>query len=82
MRAGRPKAELVLSDAARAQLESFARSRSLPAAIFPDAARRVNNQPTNKATMAVKICGKNGVSSGGIIGEFGFLLRVAESSVS
>lgn len=33
MRAGRPKAELVLSDAERSQLQSFARSRSLPAAL-------------------------------------------------
>ncbi len=33
MRAGRPKAELVLSDQEREQLESFARSRSLPAAL-------------------------------------------------
>jgi putative transposase len=33
MRTGRPKAELVLSDDERAQLQSFARSRSLPAAL-------------------------------------------------
>jgi len=33
MRTGRPKAELVLSDSERAQLLSFARSRSLPAAL-------------------------------------------------
>ncbi len=33
MRTGRPKAELVLSDEERAQLEAFARSRSLPAAL-------------------------------------------------
>lgn len=33
MRTGRPKAELVLSDQERSQLESFARSRSLPAAL-------------------------------------------------
>jgi len=33
MRTGRPKAELVLSDAERAQLESFVRSRSLPSAL-------------------------------------------------
>lgn len=33
MRTGRPKAELVLSDAERSQLQSFARSRSLPAAL-------------------------------------------------
>ena len=30
---GRPKAELVLTDEERAQLLSFARSRSLPAAL-------------------------------------------------
>ena len=33
MRTGRPKAQLVLSDAERSQLQSFARSRSLPAAL-------------------------------------------------
>ncbi len=33
MRTGRPKTELVLSDDERAQLQSFARSRSLPAAL-------------------------------------------------
>ena len=33
MRAGRPKAELLLSDEERSQLQSFARSRSLPAAL-------------------------------------------------
>ncbi len=33
MRTGRPKAELVLSDEERSQLQSFARSRSLPAAL-------------------------------------------------
>ena len=33
MRTGRPKADLVLSDDERAQLQSFARSRSLPAAL-------------------------------------------------
>jgi len=33
MRTGRPKAELVLSDAERSQLQSFARSCSLPAAL-------------------------------------------------
>ncbi len=33
MRTGRPKAELVLSDDERVQLQSFARSRSLPAAL-------------------------------------------------
>ena len=33
MTRGRPKAELVLSDDERAQLESFARSRSLPSAL-------------------------------------------------
>ena len=33
MRTGRPKAELVLSDDERAQLQSFVRSRSLPAAL-------------------------------------------------
>ena len=33
MRTGRPKAELVLSDEERTQLQSFARSRSLPAAL-------------------------------------------------
>lgn len=33
MRTGRPKAELVLSDEERLQLQSFARSRSLPAAL-------------------------------------------------
>jgi putative transposase len=33
MTRGRPKTELLLSDAERAQLESFARSRSLPAAL-------------------------------------------------
>ena len=33
MKTGRPKAELVLSDAERSQLQSFARSRSLPAAL-------------------------------------------------
>jgi hypothetical protein len=33
MRAGRPKVELVLSDEERAQLQAFARSRSLPAAL-------------------------------------------------
>jgi putative transposase len=32
MRTGRPKAELVLSKQQRAQLQSFARSRSVPAA--------------------------------------------------
>jgi putative transposase len=35
MRTGRPKAELVLSDEERTQLESFARSRSLPGASGP-----------------------------------------------
>lgn len=33
MRTGRPKAELVLSEDERAQLQAFARSRSLPAAL-------------------------------------------------
>ena len=33
MRTGRPKADLVLSDEERSQLQSFARSRSLPAAL-------------------------------------------------
>ena len=33
MRTGRPKAELLLTDAERSQLQSFARSRSLPAAL-------------------------------------------------
>lgn len=33
MRTGRPKAELVLSDEERSQLQSFTRSRSLPAAL-------------------------------------------------
>ena len=33
MRTGRPKAELLLSDEERSQLQSFARSRSLPAAL-------------------------------------------------
>ena len=33
MRTGRPKAELVLSNEERAQLQSFVRSRSLPAAL-------------------------------------------------
>ena len=33
MRMGRPKSELVLSDEERSQLQSFARSRSLPAAL-------------------------------------------------
>ena len=33
MRTGRPKSELVLSDDERSQLQSFARSRSLPAAL-------------------------------------------------
>src|SRR4051794_1524649 len=33
MRTGRPKADLVLSDDEREQLQSFARSRSLPAAL-------------------------------------------------
>lgn len=33
MRTGRPKAELVLSDEERSRLQSFTRSRSLPAAL-------------------------------------------------
>lgn len=33
MRTGRPKADLILSDEERSQLQSFARSRSLPAAL-------------------------------------------------
>ena len=33
MRTGRPKTELLLSDEERSQLQSFARSRSLPAAL-------------------------------------------------
>ena len=33
MRTGRPKAQLLLSDEERSQLQSFARSRSLPAAL-------------------------------------------------
>lgn len=33
MKTGRPKAELLLTDAERSQLQSFARSRSLPAAL-------------------------------------------------
>lgn len=33
MRTGRPKTQLVLSDEERVQLQSFARSRSLPAAL-------------------------------------------------
>lgn len=33
MRTGRPKSELVLTDDERSQLQSFARSRSLPAAL-------------------------------------------------
>ena len=33
MRTGRPKVELLLTDEERAQLQSFARSRSLPAAL-------------------------------------------------
>jgi putative transposase len=33
MKTGRPKAELLLSDEERSQLQSFARSRSLPAVL-------------------------------------------------
>ena len=33
MRTGRPKVELLLTDDERSQLQSFARSRSLPAAL-------------------------------------------------
>lgn len=33
MKTGRPKVELLLSDEERSQLQSFARSRSLPAAL-------------------------------------------------
>jgi putative transposase len=33
MRTGRPKAELLLTDEERSQLHSFARTRSLPAAL-------------------------------------------------
>jgi putative transposase len=33
MRTGRPKLELLLTDEERSQLQSFARSRSLPAAL-------------------------------------------------
>ena len=33
MRTGRPKVELMLTDEERSQLQSFARSRSLPAAL-------------------------------------------------
>ena len=33
MRTGRPKVELLLTDEERSQLQSFARSRSLPAAL-------------------------------------------------
>ena len=33
MRTGRPKSEVILSDEEQSQLQSFARSRSLPAAL-------------------------------------------------
>jgi len=50
MRTGRPKVELVLSDEERSQLQSFARSRSLPAALS-NRARIVlssaNGEPNN-----------------------------------
>ena len=42
-RRGRPKAELILSEAEHAQLTSFARSRSMPAALARAHCARVCN---------------------------------------
>ena len=43
MAMGRPKAELVLSDDERAQLQSIARSRSMPAALSDASAHRAGS---------------------------------------
>ena len=50
MRTGRPKVELLLSDEKRSQLQSFARSRSLPAALSTRAGivlSRADGTPNN-----------------------------------
>ena len=58
MRTGRPKAELVLSDSERAQLLSFARSRSLPAALSNRARIILSNadgEPNNAIAQRLKL---------------------------
>lgn len=52
MRTGRPKAELVLSDEERSQLLSFARSRSLPAALS-NRARIVLSSAEGEANLSI-----------------------------
>lgn len=49
MRTGRPKAELLLSDEERSQLQSFARSRSLPAALSNRAHIVLSNRLSSRA---------------------------------
>ena len=65
MRTGRPKAELVLSDDERAQLQSFARSRSLPSAlcnraglVLASAAGEPNNAIAARLKMTKQTVGK------------------------
>lgn len=65
MRTGRPKTELVLSDEERAQLESFARSRSLPAAlglrariVLGSAAGETNTEIAARLRLAKSTVGK------------------------
>ena len=58
MRTGRPKAELVLSDSERAQLLSFARSRSLPAALSNRARiilSSADGEPNNAIAQRLKL---------------------------
>src|SRR5258706_4366739 len=58
MRTGRPKAELVLSDSERVQLLSFARSRSLPAALSNRARiilSSADGEPNNAIAQRLKL---------------------------
>jgi len=65
MRTGRPKAELVLSEEERSQLQSFVRSRSLPAAlsnrarlVLASAAGEPNNAIGARLKMTKQTVGK------------------------
>lgn len=58
MRTGRPKVELLLSDEKRSQLQSFARSRSLPAALSTRAGivlSRADGTPNNAIAERLKL---------------------------
>jgi putative transposase len=65
MRTGRPKVELLLTDEERSQLQSFARSRSLPAAlgtrariILSSADGELNNAIAERLKLAKATVGK------------------------